>query len=121
MVPGKEYHKYDFFVYPKSEKGLSWYRQTLATITRKFKNDEEEMANKCLNFYLEPWMKLLVNDGEFSEGFKINEFFREVSLVLESHLKPQLRHWNTYCQGSVVPESLNKVCTPCNVSHNNHL
>ena len=125
LVPGKEYHKYDFFVYPKIEKGSLWQR---LPFTRKFKNDGEdtikllsleEMACKCLIFYLEPWMESLVNDSEFPKGFKIDEFVREVQLVLESHLKPQIRHQYAYCHGSVSTNSFKKVYTACNVSHNN--
>lgn len=64
----------------------------------------EDMAKKCLHFYLEPHTKFLV-DENYSADLKIHIFVQRIADLYFQHLKPSL--WHRTCPTNDFIEKVN--------------
>ena len=119
-----EYHQYDFLVYPKITKvAKGFFDQVMETgkgvmnalfgrsSAKKPAQDANEvdyktlpteaMVKQCLQFYLEPYKKLLLQDGEFPAGFRVDRLVKEVTHLYLQHQKPRVKHRDGPAQVSV--------------------
>ena len=48
------------------------------------------MARKCLFFYLEPYKSILLQEGEFPEGFEVDWFVRQMQHIYSLHRWPMM-------------------------------
>ena len=60
-----------------------------------------EMVARCLYFYLEPYRKILLNETGYPENFRVDDFVREVRVILEQHHKPVVHHKDDICPVTV--------------------
>ena len=89
LALGTAYHQYDFFVYPAIRKTLTrgWVTKKLPgnipTVETFTPSSTEEMVKQCLSFYLQPYKNILLCG--YDENFQIEEFVRQVYLIVEQH------------------------------------
>lgn len=106
-----EYHHHDFLVYPRITRvprsffdqmvdtGKGIWRKVLGRSSQVDNAKEvdistmsmEDMAKKCLHFYLDPYMKYLV-DEKYSADFKIHIFVQRITDLYFQHLNPSVMH-----------------------------
>ena len=106
---GSEYHQYDFFVYPKARKVekhmLSRAWEGIVRNVFNIKSDDtpeegftppstEEMVKQCLNFYLEPFKRVLLNKDGYPADFRLDDFVVKVKRIFQQHNKPIVQHQN---------------------------
>lgn len=123
LIHTGEYHHYDFFVYPSVMKVPKTFFDQVrdSTIMNALfgkRNPEgsanevdlkilstEEMSKQCLNFYLEPYMKQLM-DGKYSETFKVDDFVKRVTSVYLQHksLSIKCNHHPSHCTVEGIPK-----------------
>lgn len=121
-----EYHHHDFLVYPRKTKvPKRFFDQVLDTgkyimdrVLRRGNQVEdakevdistlsmEDMAKKCLHFYLDPHMKYLV-DEKYSADLKIHIFVQRITDLYFQHLKPSV--WHRKCPTNDFIEKVNTV------------
>lgn len=108
IILAGEYHHYDYFVYPSELKvpksffdqvrdtgtkimSAIFGKRTPAASAKEVKEVDakilttEEMAKQCLNFYLEPYMKQLL-DEKYSESFRVDGFVNKVASLYSQHV-----------------------------------
>ena len=106
-----EYHHHDFFVYPRITKvpksffdrmvdtGKSIMHRVLGSNNQVDDVEEvdistlsmENMAKKCLHFYLDPHMNNLMDDKHTAD-LKIDIFVQRIADLYFQHLNPSVRH-----------------------------
>ena len=107
---GKEYHQYDFLVYPKLttvekgvvsrawEGGVGWFKTFFGAQSEAATEDvftppsTEKMVKQCLHYYLEPFKGVLLDEEGYPPDFKLDEFVRQVKHIFEQHNKPVVQH-----------------------------
>ena len=109
---GSEYHQFDFFVFPKVRKvekhvlSRAWEGFVRNFISSKSNDTPEEgftppstekMVKQCLNFYLEPYQRVLLNKGCYLANFRLDEFVVQVTRIFQQHNKPVVQHQNKHC------------------------
>ena len=95
---GIEYHHYDLFVYPRVmevDKGYWVVKAGKGILKRLLPGEGKDgplsaMARRCLFFYLEPYKSILLQDGEFPEGFEVDWFVRRVQHIYSLHRWPMM-------------------------------
>ena len=68
----------------------------------------EVMVRRCLNHYLQPYKKVLLNEDGYPSDFKLNEFVREVKQILKQHKTPAVQHKYPACV-AVTVDNVNDV------------
>ena len=123
LILGTDYHQYDFCVYPEMTKvEKSGWSQALGWLTRNLLGNTptveaftppttEEMVKQCLLFYLEPYKNFLLNG--YDENFQVEEFVRQVKLIVNHHYTPIVQHHDS-SPSPVTVENLKNVCM-CNM------
>ena len=105
-----KYHQHDFLVYPSvtevPKRFFSKMKDKLMSTIFGWRNpsedakgleikvlDMEHMLKQCLHFYLESYMKTLL-DGKHApiSGFEIDIVVREIANIYLQHRKPSVKH-----------------------------
>ena len=122
---GKEYHHYDFFVYPRAMelyKGNQGAAKGFWNIIGWGSDGKDEalssMARRCLSFYLEPYRNILLEKGEYPEEFELGWFTQQVEHVYRLHRWPMVENLEKKNNPVVQIHEVRKLPF-CNEKHSN--